>query len=300
LTLIIGFVTLFASVLVGYTMHGGKIPALIQINEFIIIGGAGFATLVAGSSIQTVMSIFKDIMALLKPNPYGRDAYLQLLQFAYDISNLARREGMLAIESHIERPEESELIERYPAVAKNHHALSFFADSMRLVVMGGVGVYEMQEMMEADVEVFSEESKKNAGLIVKIGDAMPGFGICAAVLGIVITMQAIDGPPEEIGEKVGAALVGTFLGILLAYGVFQPISMALEARAEAGIKYLNCLKCAILTFAQGLPPILVAEFARRTIDTECRPTFLEMEDIVKVRGQANNSKSGSDDMQDAA
>jgi chemotaxis protein MotA len=225
---IIGTITLFVSILVGYTMHHGKIGALIQPNEFVIMGGAAFSSLLASTSMNTVKSVFKDVLGLLKPDPFGKAAYSELLQFLYEVSNLARREGLLALEPHIERPEDSSIISKYAVFKSNHHITSFFTDSMRLVTMGGVGTFELQEMMEADIETFTEEVKKNSGHVTRVGDAMPGFGICAAVLGIVITMQAINGPPEKIGEKVGAALVGTFLGILLCYGVFQPLAIAMD------------------------------------------------------------------------
>ena len=285
--LIIGLVILMGSILVAFTMEGGKPAALVQIGEYIIIGGAAFGTLLAGTSLKRVMAITKDIISLIKPNPFGKTCYFELLQLLYDISNLARREGLLALESHIERPESSEIIQKYRTFNQNHHAVEFVCDSLRLVVMGGVGQFELQELMEGDIEVFSEEVKKNPGLVAKIGDALPGFGIVAAVLGVVLTMQAIGGPPEVIGMKVGAALVGTFLGILLAYGVFGPIAMALESRAEASIAYLNCLRCGLNALAQGMSPMLVVEFSRRAIEPEERPGFQEVEDVVKGRGMAS-------------
>lgn len=270
-------------------MHGGKLAALMQISEFIIIGGAAFSSMIASTSIKRVMAIFKEAIALLKPDPFNHDAYLELLQLLHEISNLARRDGLLALESHVEYPESSEMFERYPTFAKNHHALSFLCDSLRLVVMGGVGTYELQEMMDGDIEIYSEEVKKNPAQLTKTADALPGFGIVAAVLGVVVTMQAIGGPPEQVGEKVGAALVGTFLGILLSYGVVGPIAAAMETRAEAGVSYLNCLKTGIIAFAQGMSPLLVAEFTRRTIEPEVRPTFQEVEGVVKGRSAATSS-----------
>lgn len=264
-------------------MHGGKLAALAQISEFVIIGGAGLSSMVAATSFKRVIGILKDVLSLMKGDPYGRAAHIELLQLLHEMSNLARREGLLALEAHVEHPDESTLIARFPTFARNHYAVSFLCDSVRLVIMGGVGLFELQEMMEADIETFSEEVKKNPTLVGRIGDAMPGFGIVAAVLGVVITMQAINGPPEQVGEKVGAALVGTFLGVLLCYGVFSPISMALEARAESGIRYLTCLKTGIAAFAQGMSPLLVVEFARRSVDPEARPSFLEIEEVVKGR-----------------
>lgn len=263
--------------------------ALAQISELIIIGGAGLSSMIAATSIKQVMSIFKDIIGLLKPNPYSRTAYLELLQLLHEISSLAKRDGLLALESHVEYPERSEIFSRFPTFANNHHAVSFLCDSLRLIVMGGVGVYELQEMMDGDLETYTEEVKKNPAQVAKVGDAMPGFGIVAAVLGVVITMQSIGGPPEKVGEKVGAALVGTFLGVLLSYGVFGPIASALEARAEAGINYLSCMKVGIIAFAQGMAPLLVAELSRRCIEPEARPTFQEVEGVVRGRSAVTSA-----------
>ena len=286
--LIIGLIAMMASVIVGFIMAGGKIVALIQVSEFIIIGGAGFCSLLAATSMKTVMSIFKDVAGLLKPEPMNRAAYSELLQLLYETTDLSRKQGLLALESHLERPETSSLLEQFPTFMKNHHAVAFFCDSLRLVLIGGVGTHDLSDMMDTDIEAYGEEVRRNPSLVQKIGDAMPGFGIVAAVLGVVNTMGAINGPPAVIGEKVGAALVGTFLGILLCYGVFQPISMALEFRAEAGTRYLTCLKCGIVAFAQGLAPMMVVEFARRTIESEVRPTFQDMDDVFRGRSMATS------------
>lgn len=288
LYVIIGFVALVASIIIGFTMHGGKLAALAQISEFIIIGGAGLSSLLAATSFKRVIAIMKDTIGLLKPDPFSRAAYIELLQTLHEISNLSRREGLLALESHVERPEFSDIFERFPLFSRNRHAVAFLCDSLRLVIMGGVGIYELQEMMDEDIRTHDEDVKRNPSLVSRIGDAMPGFGIVAAVLGVVVTMQAINGPPEQIGHKVGAALVGTFLGVLLCYGVFSPIAMALEARAEASVSYLICLKAGISAFAQGMSPILVVEFARRSIEPEVRPTFQEIEGVVKGRSMASD------------
>lgn len=276
------------AIIAGFTMEGGKIAALIQIAEFVIIGGAGFASLLTSTSPKIVTGIIKDVMGLLKPDPYSRQAYTEMLQMLYEVSDLSRKQGLLALESHLERPEESTLFQNFPSFHKNHHAVSFLCDSLRLVLIGGVGTFELQEMMEGDVESFSEEVKKNPSHITRVGDAMPGFGIVAAVLGVVITMQSIGGPPEVVGEKVGAALVGTFLGILLSYGIFGPIAAALEIRAESAVKYLSCLKCGIGAFAQGLAPMMVVEFARRIIESDVRPTFQEIDEVVRGRSMASS------------
>lgn len=285
---IIGIIALFGVIITGFTMEGGKIGALIQIAEFIILGGSGLCSLLISTGPKTVIGIIKEVMGLLKPDPYSRTAYTELLQMMYEVSDLSRKQGLLSLESHLERPEESSLFSNFPSFHKNHHAVEFLCDSLRLVLIGGVGTFELQEMMDGDIEAFSEEVKKNPGHIMRVGDAMPGFGIVAAVLGVVVTMQAIGGPPEKVGEKVGAALVGTFLGILLSYGIFGPISVALEARAESAVRYMTCLRCGIAAFSQGLAPMMVVEFARRNIESEVRPTFQEIDEVVRGRSMATS------------
>jgi len=288
--LVVGLVALFASLLIGYTMHGGKIAALMQINEFIIIGGAGLASVVIGYSPKAVIGMLKALIGLLKGNPYTKSANLELLQAMYQIFQLGRREGLIALEKHVENPEHSDILHNYPSFMNNHHAIEFFSDTMKVVIMGGVNMYDLSDLMDLDLETQHEESMKISGVFSNVGDAMPGFGIVAAVLGVVITMQAIGGPPEQIGEKVGAALVGTFIGVLLAYGVFGPISKATEAIAKSEGQYMNCIKNGVVAFARGDSPLICVEFARRNIEPERRPGFKEVEDACK--GRTGKSSSG--------
>jgi len=280
---IIGAVILFGSIIVGYVMHHGQIAALMQINEFIIIGGAALASMLISGGPQALSKIFSGSMSLLKGNPYTKEAYLDLLQLLYEIFSTARREGVLALEKHAEHPEESDMFARHSFFQSSHHALSFLTDNLKLILMGSVGVYELSDLMDLDLEVRHEEAKKIPTLVSKTGDSMPGFGIVAAVLGVIITMQSIGGKPEEIGEKVAAALVGTFLGVLLAYGIFGPMAHALESLVNVEHKYLNCIKDALISFAKGDSPMVSVEFARRNIDVEFRPSFAETE--AKLRGR---------------
>ena len=221
------------------------------------------------------------MLALLKGNPYSKACYLELLRLLYDLFMLALREGVVALDEHVERPHDSQFFANYPFFHRHPHALSFLADTMKVMISGGVASHDLAEMMEIDLEKTHEEAGKPAQIIAKVADAMPGFGIVAAVLGLVITMGAIGGPPEQVGEKVGAALVGTFLGVLLAYGVFAPIAAALESHNAAEANYLGCIKCALLSFARGDAPLTAAEFARRHIEPDARPSFTEMEEALK-------------------
>ena len=284
---LIGIGILFFSLILGYTMHGGKIGALIQVSEFIIIGGAAFGSVVVGYSIKGAMGMFTSCIALLKGNPYTQGKFLELLRAMYGIFVTARKEGLLALEKHVEKPLESSLFQKHPALLSNHHALDFFTDTLKVVIMGGTNVMDLSDLMDLDLEAQHEDAMKIPGILSTVGDAMPGFGIVAAVLGVVITMQAIGGPPEKVGEKVGAALVGTFLGVLLAYGVFAPLAKATEQIAKCEGQYLASMKQALVAFARGDTPVMCVEFARRSIEPEFRPSFGELEEACRSQGKGD-------------
>lgn len=285
---IIGLVIVFGSILGGFTMAGGKVAALLQYAELIVICGAAAGSVVVANGFGGLTSVIKAIMGLLKGNPFNKAKYLELLHAMYDLFVMARKDGLIALEKHVENPEKSEVLGKYKFFMSQHHAVAMFADTMKLVVMGGVNVYDLSDMMEIDMEAQSEEAMKVPGILTTIADSMPGFGIVAAVLGVVVTMAAIGGPPEVIGEKVGAALVGTFLGILFAYGIFAPLSKACEAIIKCECQYFGCIKNAVVAFARGDAPLVCVEFARRYIEPEFRPGFSEMENVVR-------GKKGADD-----
>jgi chemotaxis protein MotA len=278
---IIGIVIVIASIMVGYVMHHGNFAVLIQINEFIILGGAGFGSFLAADGMKNLQATIKAIMGLLKPDPYSKVAYTELLKMMYQLFNVARKEGLLGLEKHIETPESSEIMKHYPSFLANHHATSFFCDTMKVILTGSVGPHDLADMMELDLEIAHKEASTPATAVQTVGDAMPGFGIVAAVLGVIITMGKIGGEAAAIGESVAAALVGTFMGILLAYGIFAPISRAMTLRLDAEGQYLNCIRYALFSFARGESPITCAEFARRNIEPSVRPGFAEMEKAVK-------------------
>lgn len=284
---LVGIGILFASILIGYTMHGGKVAALMQYTEFIIIGGAALASIVIGYSFKAVTGLFTAFLGLLKGNPYQKSTFLELLQAMYELFSVGRKGGLIALERHVETPHESEIFKKYPFFCSNHHAVDLFSDTLKLVVMGGIGIYDLSEMMEIDLEAQHKASMRMSNVLSTVGDAMPGFGIVAAVLGVVITMQAIGGPPEQIGEKVAAALVGTFLGVLLAYGIFNPLAKATENIAKTEAEYMACIKNAVVAFARGDAPLICVEFARRNIDPEMRPSFAETEDTCRRRNKAD-------------
>jgi len=279
--LIIGIVVVFGSIIAGFTMAGGQISVLIQISEFIVIGGASLGALLIGNPPSIIGQLIKGVMGLMKGNPYTEKSYSELLKMLYDLFMLARREGLVALEHHAEKPMESDFFKRYPIFHANHHAVEFLADTLKVIITGTVQPHDLAEMMDVDLETHHAAAAKIPGVLAKTGDAMPGFGIVAAVLGVVITMGSIGGKPEEIGHHVAAALVGTFLGILLAYGFFNPMSAGMEAALAAEGQYMNCIKSALLSFARGDAPLTAVEFARRNVDPSVRCSFSDLEKAVK-------------------
>jgi chemotaxis protein MotA len=283
---IIGILIVLVATIVGFVMHGGPIAVLIQINEFIVIGGAGLGSFLAANGMSNMQRTVKSITGLLKPDPYNQQAYMDLLRMMYQLFNVARKEGLLGLEKHIERPEESEIIKEFPSFLANHHAVHFFCDTMKVILTGAVGPHDLSEMMELDLEIAHSEARVPVDAMQTVGDAMPGFGIVAAVLGVIITMGKIGGEAAIIGKSVAAALVGTFLGVLLAYGVFAPLARAMELRLKSEEQYMNCIRFALFSFARGESPITCVEFARRNIEPSVRPGFTEMEKTVKEKRAA--------------
>lgn len=280
---IIGLVVVFGAVIGGYIMHHGQLGVLIQINEFIIIGGAGIGTMIVANPPAVLKSVLAQVMALFKPNPYGAQAYSELLQVLYEVFQKARKDGLVGLESHIESPHESEIFRKYPSFLNNHHALSLLCDTLKVLLTGTVEDHNLAEILDVDLEKHHHEAMLAPHAMTTVADAMPGFGIVAAVLGIIITMGSINGAASEVGEKVAAALVGTFLGILLAYGVFAPLAKAMETRLHAEHDYMLCIRTALLSFARGDAPMTAVEFSRRNIEPHERPSFAEVEDLTRKR-----------------
>jgi len=282
----IGLTIVFGSILYGYTMHGGSVAVLIQVSEIIIIGGAAGGAAILANKPKVVVGMIRETLGLLKPPSYGRKAYSELLQVLYELFYAARRDGLVGIENHIEDPEKSDLFGKYPAFCKNHHAMSFLSDTLKVMLTGTVEDHHLSEILDLDLERHHHEAMAVPNALSKIGDAMPGFGIVAAVLGVIITMGHIGGAAEEVGKSVAAALVGTFLGVLLAYGVFNPMAQAVESRVHAEDAYMRCIRTAILSFSRGDPPMTSVEFARRNIDPADRPSFTELEDMTRKKNRA--------------
>jgi chemotaxis protein MotA len=278
---IAGFLVVFLSVLGGYLLEGGSFLVLMQWVEFIIIGGAAGGALLISAPPKLLKKILSRALLVFKKNGTTKETYLGLLKMMYELFVLSQKEGVLALESHIERPQDSALFKKYPDFVRQHHLLAFFTDTVRLVLMGSVSPHEIEALMDTDIDTQQQQGSKPGMILQKIGDSLPGLGIVAAVLGIVITMQAIGGPAEEIGKKVAAALVGTFLGVLLSYGFVQPLATSLDLMHEEEARALEVMKAALVAFSKGFNPMVAVEFGRRSIFEDSRPTFQEMEQGLK-------------------
>jgi len=283
--ILVGIVMVLGSVAVGYLMHGGSVAVLMQWNEFIVIGGAAFGALLVGNKPAVVKGILVQTLALFKPNPHGQKAFRELLQVLYEVFYLARKDGLVGIESHVEDPEGSELFQKYPSFYHHHDAMAFLADTMKVLLTGAVDDHHLSEILDLDLEQHHHQASQVPQALNKVADALPGFGIVAAVLGVIITMGKIGGSPEQVGMSVAAALVGTFLGVLLAYGIVGPLAQAIAGRVKAEEAYLACIRTALLSYARGDPPITSVEFARRNIEPEDRPSFSELEDLTRRKGK---------------
>ncbi|MDH3890836.1 MAG: flagellar motor stator protein MotA [candidate division Zixibacteria bacterium] len=272
----VGAIVVLGSVLGGYMWHGGQVLALNQPNEVLIIGGAALGALIISTPVAVLKSLIKQITGVLGGGFVKKD-YLDILVMMFEVFNVARRDGLVGLENHIEHPDDSEIFQRYPKFLKNHEAMAFFADTMRVIISGAVQPHDLEDLMDSDIEALHEEEIAPPSALSNTADSLPGLGIVAAVLGVVITMGHIDGPPEEIGANVAAALVGTFLGILACYGFVGPLATTLKHRVDENKQYLTCIKHALLAFNKGVAGVIAVEFARRSLFNQVRPDFLELE-----------------------
>jgi chemotaxis protein MotA len=281
---IIGILVVIGAVIGGYLMEHGHLEVLLQPAELVIIGGAAIGTLLIANPISTVIAIIHGLLAVLKGSPYTKKFYLDSLKMLNEIFGYARKNGMNKLEADVDDPAKSQLFSKYPGLIKNHHALHFVCDSLRTAISGGVSHFELDQVMECDMEIHHHEASEPVHALQQVSDALPGLGIVAAVLGVVITMGSIGGPPAEIGHKVGAALVGTFLGILLCYGFLGPLATNMQKMNDGELEFLKFLRAGVMAFIKGAAPILAVEFARRQIPGHVRPTFKEMEGVCRGGG----------------
>jgi len=284
---LIGILVVVGSVVGGFTMGGGQLLALFHISEIIVICGTALGTVLISAPLPAITGLMKKLPQLVQPSPFGKGLYLDTLKMLYELFQIARRDGLVAIETHIENPAKSSVFRKYPSLLKHHHAVTFLCDSLRLVLVGSVPPHDLEALMDAEIDVHHEADMRPIGILQKISDGLPGIGIVAAVLGIVITMGAIAGPITQIGEHVAAALTGTFLGVLLAYGFVGPMAGGLEHQLAAEGRFYHFLKASVVAFAKGFPPIVAVEFSRREIFADDRPSFTEMENACKaLKGKA--------------
>lgn len=278
---IVGAVVVTLSVIGGFLLAGGNLMVLLQWAEFITIGGAALGSLIISAPLPVLKKIIAAIPALIKSESFTKQDYLELLKSFNDLFLVAQRDGLLAIERHVEKPEESEILSQNKKFIDSELAKTFFCDTMKVMLSGGIPPHELEELIDTEIETFELEQKPVSTLISKVGDSLPGLGIVAAVLGIIVTMSSIDKGAAYVGMHVAAALVGTFLGVLMSYGYVNPIATNLEIVNESKARYLHTIKACIVAYSKGNPPIIAVEFARRTIFSDVRPTFSELENFVR-------------------
>jgi chemotaxis protein MotA len=281
--LIIGAVVVIASVLGGFMMVGGKVLALWHVNEIIVICGAALGAYVIATPPKVMKGALSGTLALFKGPKYRRVDYVELLKLIYELLQKVRRDGLMSIEDHVENPKDSPIFQKYPKILADHHVLDFITDCLRLMVGGNMNPHELESLLEYELETHHHEALEPCHSVQKVADALPGFGIVAAVLGIINTMSIVgSAPPSEIGAKVASALVGTFLGIFLAYGYVGPVASAMEKRAEDEGKAFEVIKMALVASVRGYAPAVAIEFARKLLFSDVRPSFQDLEADLKA------------------
>ena len=279
---IVGSAIVLASVVGGYLANGGHMIVLWQPFELVIILGAAAGGFITANRKPVLAASGKAIAGLLKGEKYDKEAYLELLSLLYTVFKLAKTKGALALEQHCEKPEESTLFAQYPKFNGDHHAVVFLCDYLRLLTLGTDNHHEMETLMDEEIETHHEEQHAVYAAIQTVADGLPALGIVAAVLGVIHTMGSITEPPAVLGELIGGALVGTFCGVLFAYGFVGPIASAVKARCDAEVKYFMCIKAGLLAYMQGYAPAIAVEFGRKALNTDVRPTFYEVEEAVEA------------------
>jgi chemotaxis protein MotA len=279
--IVVGIVIVVVCVFGGFVIGGGHLLVLMHPNELLIIGGGALGALLIMSPRKVLMDIIRGLMICLKGAPHNRAAYEDLLKVLYELFLLGRRSGMIALEEHVLEPQNSSIFKKYPNFLNNQHAVEFLCGSLRPIIDGKIKPDQLRLLLDAELDQMETEHHAPVNVLTRTADAMPGFGIVAAVLGIIITMASISGPVEQIGVEVAAALVGTFLGILLAYGFLSPLAMNLEFNSTAEMDYTRCIAACVIGFAGGMAPVTAVELGRRGLSSEMRPSSEEMEAMFK-------------------
>ncbi|MBA3581288.1 MAG: flagellar motor stator protein MotA [Gammaproteobacteria bacterium] len=279
--LIIGIIVVLGSVAGGFVLSHGHLAALWQPYELLVIGGAGVGALIIANPAKIMKAVLRDFLRSLKATPYNKKMYMNMLALMYDIFVKARKDGLITFDADVENPHESALFTRYPAILKNHHVLDFVTDYLRMMVSGNLNAMQLEDLMSIELDSHHEESHYPDTAVTQLADGLPAFGIVAAVLGIIITMGALGGKTEEIGAHVAAALVGTLLGVLLAYGFVAPIAASMSHIANDESLFFKSIKTCLVAFLNGYAPPVAVEFGRKAIPSTERPSFKELEEYLK-------------------
>ncbi len=278
---VIGIVVVFAAVLGGFLLEQGNPWVLMQPCELLIVGGAAAGIILVANPTNVIRKMGRGVVLAFGPPLRTRKSFLRSLRMLYEVFGFIQREGVSGMEDDVDNPAKSRIFSKFPEFLKDKVARDFICDSLRMLVIGNTTPQELDQLMEMDIEAQRRARHEPVNALSTVADALPGLGIVAAVLGVVITMEAIGGSPEAVGQKVAAALVGTFLGILLCYGVFGPVAARLEHISEMETQFLHVMRTAIGAFARGASPILAVEYARRSVPVELRPSFLETETNIR-------------------
>jgi chemotaxis protein MotA len=278
---IIGYLAVLFSVFGGFLIAGGHLAALFQPVEILMIGGAAFGAFLVGNNGKAVKATFKALPSVLKNSRYTKALYLELMSLLSEILTKVRKEGLMSIEGDIDAPNESPIFSKYPAILSDHHIIEFITDYLRLMVSGNMDAFQIENLMDNEIETHHHEGEVPVHCIAKLGDGLPAFGIVAAVMGVVHTMASVGLPPAELGILIANALVGTFLGILLAYGFVGPLSSLLEQKLQESTKMYQCVKVTLLASLNGYAPALAIEFGRKVLFSTERPSFSELEEHIK-------------------
>ena len=280
---IVGYVVVCLSVFGGFALAGGHLAALLQPIELLMIGGAALGAFFVGNTGKVMKATLKSLPKTLKGSKYNKEVYMELMALLYELLNKVRKEGLMSIEGDVEEPGESALFAKYPKAVADHHVIEFMTDYLRIMVSGNLNAMEIENLMDVEIDTHHHEEMVPSHVIAKLGDGMPAFGIVAAVMGVVHTMESVGLPPAELGILIAHALVGTFLGILLAYGFVGPLATLLEQKAEEGTKIFNVIKVTLLANLNGYAPAMAVEFGRKVLNSTERPGFAELEEHVKQK-----------------
>jgi chemotaxis protein MotA len=291
---ILGYILVVASVLGGYMMVGGHLGALYQPSELLIIGGAGIGAFVVGNNGKSIKATLKAFPLLLRGSKYNKAVYMDLMALLYRLMAKSRQQGMMSLERDIENPKESEIFANYPRILADSKLVDFITDYMRLMISGNMNAFEIEALMDEEIETYEHECDVPAQSLAAVGDSLPAFGIVAAVMGVVHALASADRPAAELGALIAHAMVGTFLGILLAYGFVSPLASVLRQKCAETTKMMQCIKVTLLSSLNGYAPQIAVEFGRKTLYSSERPSFTELEEHVRNAKSPAKQTSGQD------